>query len=851
MRKVTLRLLSALLAAGAWAPLCADDEDLFTFGSVEPNVLILFDSSRSMDTNMCSGGVCESRWVIAKRTVNALIDNVSGVRLGLAKYRRNGAEMLAAVGSSKATIKSLVTGMTQTSVGTPLGDALYDAGQYYRGTYSGFASPIQYACQKNYVIFITDGEPENDSRDPVSNVSRALYATDHSPVFAGTQNVVTHTIGIAVPSAAALLQATAGNGGGTYAAASNASQVYRTIGDALLSILAENYRFSAPSIPSITVSGSDKVFLASFMPRPTHPTWPGSLRAYAKGRTGTVPTDPATGLPLSSSLIWDAGSLLNARSPASRSITTVIGSTRRDVVTGTTQITAAALQTTAANRPNVIDFVRGADKYDEDNDGNTTESRPFKLGDIFHSTPLLLFPPPAWASTHPDYAAFQAAAAGRPSVVIAGANDGMLHAFDERTGAEVWGFIPPDAVDDLVDMTVSGAPHSYFVDGAPVAADVRTNGTWKTLLLFGSRRGGRQYHALDVTDTTDPGYLWSFGDVKMGETWSVPAIGKVKIADGTSRYVAFVGGGYDTADNNATGKAVFVIDLASGAKLWEYYNDTTPDDRQYMNFSIPAAPTILDLDQDGFVDRVYIGDVGGQLWKFDLSAPASLTAGVVTNWTGKRLFAAVPSQPNPPPAGPHAPAQAMYGAPAVAKDALGNVWVYVGTGDRNRIIASSASRLYGIKDTTTMANGAALTEARLVDVTATDRTASQGWYVTLAPSEKVIESAEIADDVVYFSSYTPTSTVTCSTQAGVAQLYAIRMTTGYAALDWDDGDYLSSSGSSDDRSLVVGQGLPTGPSIHVQDQTATVVIGTSSGAVAQLEVPVPVGVHVLYWREVF
>jgi hypothetical protein len=224
---------------------------------------------------------------------------------------------------------------------------------------------------------------------------------------------------------------------------------------------------------------------------------------------------------------------------------------------------------------------------------------------------------------------------------------------------------------------------------------------------------------------------------------------------------------------------------------------------------------------------------------------------VVTNWTGKRLFAAAPAQANPPPAGPYAPAQAMYGSPAVARDAMGSLWVYVGTGDRNSINSSSTSRFYGIKDSTTMANATTLTESDLVNITSTDQASSQGWYFTLASGEKVIGAADVADNVVYFSSYTPTSTVTCTTTAGVAQLYAIQMNTGYAAIDWDDNDYLASTGSSEDRSQTVGQGLPTEPNIVVQDDAATVVVATSTGAVAQIEVPMNVGVQVLYWREVY
>src|SRR2546422_8895767 len=88
---------------------------------------------------------------------------------------------------------------------------------------------------------------------------------------------------------------------------------------------------------------------------------------------------------------------------------------------------------------------------------------------------------------------------------------------------------------------------------------------------------------------------------------------------------------YPPPTNNASGKAFFVIDLENGNKLWEYYNDgTTLDDRQYMNFSLPANPAAVDVNNDGFIDGVYIGDVGGQIWKFDVSAAET------ARWKGKR-----------------------------------------------------------------------------------------------------------------------------------------------------------------------------------------------------------------------
>jgi len=315
-----------------------------------------------------------------------------------------------------------------------------------------------------------------------------------------------------------------------------------------------------------------------------------------------------------------------------------------------------------------------------------------------------LVTPPFSASADATYVAFRQANASRTTVLLAGANDGMLHAFRESDGQELWAFIPPDLLGNLKDLTVRAGVHGFYVDSSPIAADIKIGGAWKTIVVFGERRGGNTYHALDITDTMNPVYLWSFTDSKIKETWSEPAIGKVKMDDGTEKFVAFFGGGYYTAENNSAGKAFFVLDLATGQKLWEYYNDGSLDDRKYMNFSLAANPTVVDTNQDGYIDRVYIGDVGGQLWKFDVSAPATLSGGLVANWTGKRLFAADPLQPNPPAVGEYYPAQAIYAAPSVAFDDYGDLWVYFGTGDRNHPNNTGNNRFYAIKDNTAMLN---------------------------------------------------------------------------------------------------------------------------------------------------
>jgi len=825
-----------------------------------------------------AGGACiQTKMQVAQDVVAALLDNVHDVRFGLMTFyygsgSTRGARVIAQVGTNVATMKTAVYALTPTG-DTPLGDSLYDAGQYYKGAAltngSTFTSPIQLACQPNFTILITDGVQTSGART-MANEATNRFTQDHASGFSGTQNVIVHTVGFGVSVSAdsndtatayADLATAARNGGGQFYISDDKAQLERALQDAIRRIVQATFTFATPVLPTTSTTGSTRAYLAAFRSDPSAAFWQGYLKAYQRNSQGLVPVD-SNGVPLSSALVWEAGQQLTGVSAGSRTITTVASvtsTTSGTSTTGTGSLTAftktnsaitnalLGVNTTTAH-DKVIDFVRGIDAYDENQNNNTTEDRAWKLGDIFHSTPVLVSPP-IRALNDSSYQTFKSQKASRTTVLIAGSNDGMLHAFRESDGAELWAFIPPDLLDNLQNLTVIGGEHDFFVDGSPVAVDIKVSGTWKTIVVFGERRGGATYHALDITDTTSPTYLWSFTDSKIRESWSEPAIGKMKI-NGADKYVAFFGGGYDTPQNNAHGKAVFAIDLATGTKLWEYYNDGSNDDRQYMNFSIPANPTAVDLDSDGYVDHVYIGDVGGQLWKFDVSGNAT------SSWTGKRLFAG-PSQTNPPASGEYYAPQAIYGAPTLALDTSLNVWVFFGTGDRNHPNNTATNRFYGIKETTSMGNGSALTESSLVDVTSTNATVTTGWYIRLASNEKVLAAANVFNMNVFFSSFTPTTTVTCDSGGGTAKLYAVDLKTGYGAVNFSTGAAVTSPSADTARSATIGVGIASMPVIVVTppatpggSATSSVITATSNQQLPSNPVPPPPFMkQVRSWRE--
>ena len=874
-KRIALTAVALAVVIAGTHPARSDDSDIFTQNSIQPNVVILIDSSGSMDDRV--NGV--RKIVTARNAVSNLVQSVTGMRYSIFAFNDDstGAMLVAPVGTATATMVTEIQAL-QPQGRTPLGRASQDIENYFRGTFregtagygcgdSGgwynrhgagagggcpivtYPSPIQFSCQKNFYIVITDGLPNGEATTLVSDVARSLYTTDHSTSLAGMQNVVTYTIGFDIAEAGTLLQQTATNGGGQYYPATDATSLNAGLQSALSAIIVGSYSFASPLVPSTSASVANVAYLSSFTPG-AKAFWRGNLQAYRRDSTGSIPVD-ANNQPLASALLWDAGALLNAKTASSRAIYTELAGSLVPFATTNSSITQALLGVgTSTARDNLIEYVRGVDRFDEDQDGVTTEQRGWKLGDIFHSTPVLVFPPPL-SGVDASYDTFKAANASRTQIVLVGANDGMLHAFRTSDGQELWSFIPRDKLIGLQGTEPSQLTHAFGVDSSPTVADVKIGGVWKTIVVVGERRGGRSYQALDITDTTAPAFLWSFTDTLMGETWSQPAIGRVAMADGTTKHVAFVGGGYNTANNNVTGKAVFVIDVANGQKLWQYSN-TGANDSALMNFSIPATPAIVHLDGDGNVNRMYIGDVGGQLWKFDVSAPATFTSGVVNNWTGKLLFKAAPSAANPPAAGDFYAPQAMYGRPTLAYDSNRALWVYVGTGDRNHPNATGQSAFYGIKDNTTMSNGLALTPASLVDATATNSSIGQGWSLPLSTSEKVLASAEVHGNTVYFGTYTPSPTITCEAPSGVAKLYAVQMATGDAAFDWGTGAMLSPENGGT-RSQTIGGGITSMPQVvpgSSSSSTDAVVTATTNGEVVTTPRPRVVRKQVLSWREV-
>jgi type IV pilus assembly protein PilY1 len=304
----------------------------------------------------------------------------------------------------------------------------------------------------------------------------------------------------------------------------------------------------------------------------------------------------------------------------------------------------SATTKTGALTSDQVAFVRG----DRSLEGTTFRRRLTLLGDIVNSQPVVV-DSATFITTMADtlsgdtkYAAFQTTAKSRRAQVYVGANDGMLHGFDVATGVEKFAFIPSAVVTKLSALSAKtynsdSSLHNFYVDGTPVVSDVYFGSAWHTVLVGTLGAGGSEIFALDITDPDNIKLLWEFTavtDSDLGNTFSTPYISKLH----SGEWGVIVGSGYNGNNGNAS---LFILNVATGATIKKL---TTPANLLTGANGL-SSPVILDSNSDGIADYVYAGDLKGNLWRFDLISPGSLTAtATASNYTvafsGKPLYTA-------------------------------------------------------------------------------------------------------------------------------------------------------------------------------------------------------------------
>jgi type IV pilus assembly protein PilY1 len=810
---------------------------------------------------------------------------------------------------NRATLRAAVSGLTASTY-TPLAETLYEAGLYFKGQHlfdpSSYANPVLYSCQKNYVILITDGMSTRDhnavlntlpnngdydgkGEDPGSYASGGTdYLNDVAKYIYDTQGISVYTIGFAVDYD--LLKRAAEQANGHYYTANDAQQLEGAFNSVIDEILSKSTSFVAPIVPVSRLertTAGDKIYLSLFKPK-KNKMWSGNLKKYSVAQSdgvgyklgdvldsnGVKAVDDTTGQFYAGSIsYWNttqdggeveeggAGERLKNRDLDTRKIYTFLKSsgtlnlygsnnnafktTNPLITTGTGE---GGLNLASGSKDDLINFVYGWDVYSENTEPpiGPNATRPWILGSFLHSRPFYI-----------NYNSSQ-------SVVFAGSNDGMLHAFDDATGDELWAFIPPDLLPNL--QYLHSDYNMSYIDSSPkayVTYDSSKNVN-KAILIFGERRGGNRYYALDVTTPTEPKLLWYISPTErvyqtttyypntdyedMGQTWSAPVIAKIACSGSTNcvdgkRVVAFIGGGYDAANQDlespytssydSVGRAIYVVDVLDGSLVKRF----TIADLSDMKYSIPSDIAAMDIDGNGKVDRLYVGDVGGRMWRFDIQDENP------SSWTGKIVFksnddAAVTNL------------RKIFYPPDVTLE-VGYDMLFIGTGDREHPNDKTiVNRFYAVKDknlTDTPSNRAYI-ETDLYDATSdilqtgtpTEKqaalaalTAAKGWFIQFSTyeGEKCLASPVIFYGVAYFTTFTPSGTASptdpCFVGEGTARLYEVGYKTGAAMFDLDG----TLGYGASDRSQVIGTAIPSGVIITVIQNKVVGYAGMGGGVI--------------------
>jgi type IV pilus assembly protein PilY1 len=533
----------------------------------------------------------------------------------------------------------------------------------------------------------------------------------------------------------------------------------------------------------------------------------------------------------------------------------------------------------------LVNFTRGLDVEDGDGDGSDTDARSWMMGDSLHSRPLPI-----------NYGGTEA----NPTIFIAlASNDGHLRFIRNTTssggelGQEVWSFVPPEGLavqQQLLRESSTAIPtHPYSLDGEPSAliidqdSDGQVEAGDRVLLFFGLGRGGKAFYALDVTNPDHPVFLWRIAPGsrttatgrtlgqeydEMGFSTSRPRIGSVSAtnADGTvsRRLAVFFGGGYygghiqsggqNTPDrigndvdgemaDDANGNSIFIVKASDGSLIWKAVGPTSAASgsrvfkHAELRDSIASNLTILDTDNDGIHDRIYVGDQGGNVWRADLGPDTDATAnGTEDDWALSRLACV----------GRHSGASAAGGCIAgsgargddrrffhepdviQARDASGRFdAVLIGSGDRSDPLDQGGdveNFFYMIRDTATGVGGTPVTDLNHIDLTRINdicvtgavgacEISAKGWKLELTKpnGEKALSAPVTIANTVFFTTYLPPPpgfppSGECGPQEGGGFLYAISLFDGSPAKDYDED---GTPKEANDRSLDLGTpGIP-------------------------------------------
>lgn len=545
---------------------------------------------------------------------------------------------------------------------TPLRNALKEAGEYYKTAEPWRNDPANdteswgdmLSCRQSYSILMTDGYWGGDSpgvgdvdgdgyQNTLADVSRTYWDTDlttdlddNVPLESNQrQHMITFGIGLGVTGSIAdtnaalewepndarwtdpysgnsehkiddLLHAAANSHGGFFSALDPhvfADELARTLGQIAT---------AAGAAFGLTSSGIvQKIGGLGFQVDTDTGNWTSEIYGIV---------DPGTS---SERIKWRASNEIPAH-------------TARRLYTNTGGSSGAVFDGSVGGLDeSLVSYIRG----DASLEGALYQERDSLIGAIVGSQPFLQrqvnfdwsrLPEDQGGGAYEDYVEDKE---GKVSVVYAGSNAGVLHAFNSQSGVELFGYVPRGVWDRLADVANPDVPFRYTVDGEVVVTDAynSTSNSWKTVLVGGLGAGGKAIYALDVTDPgnfSESNVLWEVtaDDLAsdpnaepddLGNTFAKPQVARLQNGD----WVVVIGNGYGADDHQAR---LLVLDLFTGDVVGNIQAGTSGTEANPNGLSSPRV--VRERPEETHDRWVYAGDLHGNLWRFDLSTIASTTS---------------------------------------------------------------------------------------------------------------------------------------------------------------------------------------------------------------------------------
>ncbi|MGU9853386.1 pilus assembly protein [Pseudomonas koreensis] len=786
---------------------------------------------------------------------------------------------------------------------TPLAETYYEITRYMRGmtpyynsTPATYTSPIQYRCQKNYGVVITDGLPTYDrtfpTNDPLGgsrlpnwdginndgnnlngdNEGDTLYLDDIAKFafdidmrstgtdLAGKswgladfpkQNMNTYTVGFTADND--MLSDAAAYGQGKYYQATDSTGLNAALSSALSDITSKAGSGGSGVTSGTTLASGTSYFQTSYDPK----DWRGTIKSFGFTSAGAVNTSAA---------LWTTDTTIvpGATAPTYQSWNT---SSNAAVTLAYGNFSAAQQTTLSQSLPTGIS---GNDLVEWSKGTNKTglKVRSVLLGDIINSPLVLASPSDKTASdlsgdtTYTTYLTTKAA--NMNANLVVNANDGFVNVINSANGTRRYAYMPSSVLPSLRLIAdpayINGVSHKFLVDGQVGVYDLQFNSAWKTVAIGGTGAGGKTFYALQLFDASAGNVLNALWEVSapatantantfndLGYAYARPEV--ARLADG--RWAAFIANGYGS---NSGVAALYVLDVRDGSLIKKIVIDSTETTNGLSSVK-------LKVNSSNVVQAAYGGDLKGRLWKFDLSATSTDSWGVA--FSGKPLFTTAGGATQP-----------ITAQPLLADNSLGGKQIFVGTGKFNETADKTNKDLqafYSVWDadggsgqlTVSNLQAQAVTgvfsgsTGQFITTSQNDTTypGEKGWYLPLVynnvlTGERVINQASLVLGRIVFTTASVDTTDPCAS-FGTGKLVELDAFSGkmlnYAVLD-TNADGVVDSNDTISSGVVFTGGIPTLNAI-VNGATRKIV-NDSSGTVTTLVEKSGGGSRRIMWRQI-